>query len=138
MLQPSFLTSLVNIFNLSSHIILLLCDCERQNLKEITTIFTVMFCEKNNFTRGVYFPENLKNFPTPRRKILKSFPIFVDFFVAPRKKFQVFTPFSDDFFPFSMLFLPHLLFPSHFFCFSYLFFNLYLFFYIFPREFSTS
>ena len=90
------------------------------------------------YFRGVYFPENLKNFPTPLRKILKSFPIFAAFFVAPRTFFQVFTPFSNDFFPFSMLFLPHLLFPSLFFCFSYLFYNLYLFFYTFPCEFSPS
>jgi len=88
---------------------------------------------------GVYiFLKTWKTSPPPSREILKSFPIFADFFVAPRKKFQVFTSFSDDLFPFSMLFLPHLLFLSLFFCFSYLFFNLYLFFYTFSCEFSPS
>ena len=40
--------------------------------------------------RDVYFPENLQNFPTPLQKILKSFPIFTDFFVTP--DFFVSTP----------------------------------------------
>jgi len=87
--------------------------------------------------QGCIFSCELERFPHPHRKVLKSVSIFVDFFVAPRETFQVFTPFSNDFFPFSMLFLPLLLFPSLIFCFSHLFFNMHLFFFIFsPVNFS--
>jgi len=61
---------------------------------------------------GVYFPANLKNFPTPLQKILKSFPISADFFVALR--FFFFFKFFPLFQIISSLFLSYI-FPICFF-----------------------
>ena len=84
------------------------------------------------WTRGVYFPENLKNFPNPPLKNLEKLPHFRGLFCRTAKKMSSFYPFfkwllplfyviSSPFaisFPFLLFFLPFVQFVLVFLFFS--------------------